>query len=343
MTPRKGLALKGINYDTGTNYAGYLSREVWSHALIHQEISAIRHQLHCNAINIYGSDVNRIVECADAALQQKLHVWLQPRLIDSSPDEMLEHLSLLAITAENLRQQHHHITLNIGCELSIFMSGLIPGRSFLQRASWLNRMWWLWMLLPHYNKRLNTHLKHARGTARLHFKGHISYGAGIWEDIDWAEFDIVGLNYYRDASNQSRYVNDLRHFHQYGKPIVITEFGCCSFDGAERLGASGDSIVDYTKAIPQLKRIPHRNEKVQANYIVDLLNIYETESIYGAFVFEFVEPSHPHSSNRLYDLDIASYGIVKVELNSESDEVLHWKPKAAFHALARYYEQRNAQ
>jgi hypothetical protein len=342
VTLQTGLELKGINYDTGTNYAtGYLSREVWNKALIQQEIDAIRDQLHCNAITIYGSEIDLIIECAHIASERELHIWLQPRLLDSSPDEMLAHLSLLATAAETLRQQYPQVTLNIGCELSIFSSGFVPGRSFLQRASWLGRMWWLWMLLPHFNGRLNAHLKQARDTARMHFKGQISYGAGIWENIDWEAFDIVGLNYYREASNQSSYVNDLRRFHQYGKPIVITEFGCCSFDGADRLGASGDSVVDYTKAVPQLKRIRQRNENVQADYIIDLLNIYKAENIHGAFVFEFTEPSHPHSSNPLYDLDIASYGIVKVNLNAETEIGLRWEPKIAFDALARYYASVN--
>lgn len=340
MTDKKGLVLKGINYDTGTNYApGYLSREVWYQDLIRREIRGIREELHCNTINIFGSDINRLVDCATIALDNNLHVWLQPRLIDSRPDEMLAHLSELARAAEELRKQYENVTLNLGCELSIFMTGIIPGRSFLQRASWLGYMWWLWMLLPRFNNKLNAHLKKARTVARSHFNGHISYGAGIWENIDWREFDIVGLNYYRESSNQASYVKDLRGFYQYNKPIVITEFGCCSFDGADKLGASGDSILDYTGPTPRLRRVYRRNEKVQADYIVDLLNIYQSERIYGAFVFEFIEPSHPYSNDPRYDLDMASYGIVKVYPHNtdQPDSVVQWEPKQAFHELARFY------
>lgn len=332
----KSLTLKGINYDVGTNYGpGYLSRDAWNQDLIQSEIRVIRDELHCNTINIFGSDINRLVECATIALASDLQVWLQPRLIDSTPDEMLAHLSELSREAEELRKEYPNVTLNVGCELSIFMSGLIPGRSFLQRATWLGYMWWLWMLLPPFNYRLNAHLKKALSVARANFKGQITYGSGIWESVDWSEFDMVGLNYYRESSNQSSYVSDLRCFHRHNKRIVITEFGCCSFEGADKLGGSGDSIVDYTKPTPELRGTHIRNEKVQADYLIDLLNIYQSEGIYGAFVFEFTEPSHPHSNDPRSDLDMASYGIVKV--SKQPDSTLHWEPKQAFYELAKFY------
>ena len=224
---------------------------------------------------------------------------------------MLNHLAEVARAAEQLRKQHAHVTLNIGCELSIFMSGIIPRQNFLQRASWLGSWWWVWMLFPRFRHRLNVHLRKATAVARSHFEGQMTYGAGIWENIDWSMFDLVGLNYYRESSNQSSYMTDLRSFHSYNKPIVITEFGCCSFQGANKLGGSGDTIVDYTKLMPTLKGLYTRDEQVQADYLVDLLNIYKAENIYGAFVFEFTEPSHPYSPDPRHDLDMASYGIVK--------------------------------
>src|SRR5690606_10368180 len=120
MTHPNKLLLRGINYDTGTNYApGYLSREVWHPDLIEQELTVIRDELHCNAITIFGSEIDRLVECASVAAAKGLQIWLQPRLIDSSPDEMLAHLAELAQAAEQLRQQHTHVTLNLGCELSV--------------------------------------------------------------------------------------------------------------------------------------------------------------------------------------------------------------------------------
>ncbi len=334
------LVLKGINYDVGTNYApGYLSREDWSHDRMREDICVIKRELHCNAINLFGSDLERLTACAMVALENDLQVWLQPRLIDSQPAEMLKRLAELACIAEQLRQQHTPITLNIGCELSIFMAGLIPGQTFVERVTWLKNRWWLWMWWPRYKKKLNVHLKKALGVARLHFKGQITYASGIWESVDWQPFDIVGLNYYREAYNQSTYANDLRRFHRYRKPIVITEFGCCSFEGADGLGAEGDSIVDYTSHKTRLKGLYKRDEQVQADYLIDLLKIYQAEDIDGAFVFEFTEPSHPYSPDPMDDLDMASYGIVKVypSESTSTEGRRNWEPKRAFHAIARWY------
>lgn len=96
--------------------------------------------------------------------------------------------------------------------------------------------------------------------------------------------------------------------------------------------------MNYTEAAPQLKKVVNRNEKVQADTIVDLLTIYRTEGIHGAFVFEFIEPSHPHSHDPRLDLDTASYGVVKAyPSDPETPDSVRWEPKEAFHALAKFY------
>jgi hypothetical protein len=79
------LTYKGVNYDTGTNYGagGVLSREVWRPDLAGLEIQAIRDQLHCNAIGIFGTDVDRLAQAASVASEHGLYVWLQPRLVDA--------------------------------------------------------------------------------------------------------------------------------------------------------------------------------------------------------------------------------------------------------------------
>lgn len=128
-----------------------------------REIRVIRDELHCNAINVYGTDIERLVECSTAALEDGLHAWLQPRLIDANPNETLAHLSETAREAERLRQEYPGIRLNVGCELSIFASGIIPGSGYLQRAS---RLRYLWPLPPWFNRKLNDLLRRAASVAR---------------------------------------------------------------------------------------------------------------------------------------------------------------------------------
>ncbi len=334
------MEYKGISYDTGTNYAaGFLSGGVWSHELMQREIKVIAHQLHCDSIQIYGSEIQRLVDCSKVALEEGLKVWLQPRLIDATPEEMLVHLSELAKAAEELRLKHSVVTLNIGCELSIFMSGIIPGKTYAKRVS---KLLFLWPFLAFFSKRLNKHLKEATRAAKESFKGRITYGSGIWEDVDWKEFNIIGLNYYREASNYSSYAKNLRDFHKYRKPIVITEFGCCTYKGADKKGGSGDYIVDWSSLQrPKLKHGGYiRSEETQANYIRELLEIFHQEGIAGAFAFQFIEPSYIHSQDPLYDLDMASFAIVKSFSEEFNYEAGYWEPKKAFEEIAKLYSEK---
>ena len=63
------------------------------------------------------------------------------------------------------------------------------------------------------------------------------------------------------------------------------------------------------------------------------------EGIDSGFVFSFVQYQLPHRGEPRQDLDLASYGIVKVDEDRFGDTYpdMAWEPKAAFTALANYY------
>lgn len=331
------LTYQGVNYDTGTNYFpdGRLSRQLWREDLVRQEIRAIRDDLHCNAIGVYGTDVDRLVAAATAALEDGLSVWLQPRLIDGSPQATLDHLAKAAAAAESLRQRYETVSLNVGCELTVFSAGIIPGGGYQERSSKLGSPRY-WPLLPWYNRKLNVLLKRAAAVARSSFGGQLTYGAGLWERVDWGAFDVVGLDYYRIPYNHAKYVQKLKRFRRYGKPVVIVEFGSASFEGAVEKGPSSHEIIDFSRLVPEIRGAYVRDERIQADQIGELLGIYEAEGVDGAFVFEFIEPFHPHAADPRYDLDMAGYGIVKVLPGGEG-EPYRWEPKLAFHEVARRY------
>jgi hypothetical protein len=141
------LSQRGVNYDVGTNYEpGKLSRPVWNRSIVERDLGAIRNELRCNAVTLYGIDVDRLVEAAEVALALGLRVWLQPRLINSTRDEAIALLTEVAKAAEFLRRRHPDVGLNVGCEFTLFSSGMIPGRDHAQRAFLLTWLWWL--LLP---------------------------------------------------------------------------------------------------------------------------------------------------------------------------------------------------
>lgn len=338
VSARKPLSLRGIAYDTGTNYwPGQLSRQIWNRTAVHEEMHVIRDQLHCNAISILGTNIQRLEQAATAAFSQGLQVWMQPRLFDATKQEMLTYLGEVAITAESLRQRYGKLVLNVGCELSMFTQGFIEGSNFQERMATLYAS--PVPLFPEINKALAEHLAAASEIARKHFKGEITYSPIPWEDVDWKLFDIVSANYYRDADNRATYVEGLHKLRRHGKPVVITEFGCCTFEGAEQRGGMGFDIIDFEKSPPRIREGHVRSEQTQSDEIADLLRIYEEEKIDGAFVYQFLSESEVHSTDPRYDLDMASHAIVKSLGIDLARGTVNWSPKLAFHEIAKIYSR----
>jgi hypothetical protein len=336
----RSLAIKGMTYDTGTDYTpqwGVLSREVWETARVQREIAVIHEQLHCTDVSIFGTEIGRNTEGAAIALEQGLRVWIQPRLIDAEPDALLDYLAEAANEAERLRGQNPAVTFNLGVELTLFSAGIVEGNSFAERIP--NLLGTLDQL-PIYNERLNGILSRANTVVREVFGGPVTYGAGAWEGVDWSDFDFVGVDLYRDAYNQATYVDDVRALRRHGKPVVITEFGCCTYEGAQDAGGSGYDIIDWEKSPPELNGEYVRSEQVQADTIGELVDIYQDEGMHGAFVYTFVEPGQTYSPDPRYDLDMPSFGIVKVfpeESGQGYAATGYWEPKAAFHEIAERF------
>ncbi|TDC46471.1 abortive infection protein [Jiangella ureilytica] len=337
MSAPRALRYRGIDYDTGTSYVPHTdSRPDWSSSLMQRHMAVIRTELHANAVTVFGSSPARIFETARFALDAGLEVWVQPRLPDATVTATIEQLAAVAEKVEPLRAESGRLRLNVGCELTIFTTGLIPGRSYLDRA---RRLRWLWPLLPVFNQRLNRMLHRAAGAVRQRFAGEITYGAGSWETVDWEPFDAVGLNHYRDHSNHHRYTAVLDEARRHGKPVLVTEFGCCSYPGADARGAEGDAIVDWDRPDGAVIDGHHpRDETVQARYIGDLLDTFASTGVDGAFVFEYSEPHYLRRHDPRRDLDIASFGIVAVERTDTPAGAGYTEtPKTAFQEVARRY------
>lgn len=332
-TPER--VLRGINYDVGTDYGSVPSRVSWHRSDVVRDLNTIREELHCTTVNLFGTDTGRLAEAADTARRAGLEVWVQPRLVDRPQADLLVHLRDAARAVEQVRREHGGVVLNIGCEWTIFSHGLIPGHGYAERAAHLGHPW-SWPALPVYSRRLNRLLSRAVQEARAEFRGPVTYAAGLWEQVDWSPFDLVGLNYYRLRQNRLGYARRLRRHVRRVKPVVITEFGCASFRGAAALGPAGHNILRYGPEGPYLAPGHLRDEQEQADYLDSLLEVYRAAGVAGTFVFEFAEPYKPHSADPRTDLDMSGYGIVKV-LPGAPGGPIRWEPKAAFHAVARAY------
>ncbi|MEV0615344.1 hypothetical protein AB0I81_18635 [Nonomuraea sp. NPDC050404] len=122
-----------------------------------------------------------------------------------------------------------------------------------------------------------------------------------------------------------------------GKPVAITEFGAAGYQGA-----LGLEIVEYGKDGPvRLTGEYVRDEPGQAAYVRELLEAFDDGGVDSTFVFTFALHDHVHrpDGDPRDDLDLASYGIVKVyeDRLGATYPGMPWDPKAAFTTLADYY------
>jgi hypothetical protein len=334
---------KGINYDTGFMRSGaQSSRPSFDPAQVCRELEIIARDLHCNAVRISGRDPQRIALAARHALDQGLEVWFSPFPSDLTTDELVPYFAEHARLAEALRRESPRTVFVLGCEMSLFNRGFVPGATYMERIQAMMNP-----ALPggtsespeQMQQRFNAFLQRAVAAVRRQFAGPITYASGAWEEVDWSAFDIVGVDHYRDASNQRVYREQLRPYFAHGRPVAVTEFGCCTYRGAADRGAMGWAIVDRSTQPPRLTEDVVRDEQVQASYLTDVLDTLVEEGVDSAFWFTFAGYGYPFSGDPRHDLDCASYGLVKIldRASGETYPGLPWEPKQAFHRLSERY------
>jgi hypothetical protein len=194
-------------------------------------------------------------------------------------------------------------------------------------------------LLRTHNRPLNAFLKRAVAEVRTVFHGPVTYASAPIEEVDWSLFDYVGLDYYRGKQNRTTYGERLKRHFAHDKPVVITEVGCCTYQGAEDKGARGFMIVDPQHP-DRLRSGYVRDEALQAREVADMLDIVDSAGAEGAFVFTFATPTLHYDANPLHDLDMANYALVKSYSGGAHGTTypdMPWEPKAAFRAVADYY------
>jgi hypothetical protein len=326
------MAFRGMNYDVGSVLApGRASRVEFAPELARDELSAIATQLGCTAVRITGEDPARLEAAASIAVELGLTVYFSPTRHNMTNDEALVYLDETAQIAEKLRAGGAEVVFVAGLEVSLFQRGYVLGDTALERIANVRKPWRLLRGVLKYGdpqKKLNRYLAEAVGVIRQRFGGPVTYASGSWEKIDWAPFDFVGVNLYRDARNRTRYQELLRSYAGNGKPLVLTEFGCCTYRGAAGRGALGWSIVDRLVTPPRLTEPVERDEQAQAAEVLDLMDVYESEPVAGAFVFTWANYNYPYAEQPEHNLDTAGYGVVAIMADGS------WRPKALFRALA---------
>jgi hypothetical protein len=298
-------------------------------------------------VRVSGDDPQRLARAGEHALAAGLELWFSPVPINLVPGALPGYLARCAREAERLRRAAEgRVVLVLGCEISLWCAGFFPGGdSVLGRIAAVTDP--ALGSKPDVMAALADGLERARRAhrdivraAREEFAGPVTYAAAPWETVDWELFDLVSVDLYRDSTNAARYRDELRSYARFGKPVAVTEFGCCTYRGAADRGGLGWMITDLNSDPPFIPGIYERDEGEQVRHLHDMLAVYEAESIDSAFWFTFAgfeQPRHPTDPHR--DLDLASYGVVAV-LDHERGTTypdMAWEPKLVFGALAAAY------
>lgn len=341
------MRAKGITYDTGWVHRGVISRRRFDPEQVERELRIIRDDLHCTAVRVSGGDPERIELAAGLAVDLGLEVWFSPYPLELTADEMLSLFADCAERAERLRRRGGEVVFVTGAELSLMSQGFLPGDTCAERIGLLlGRPDGLRELLAEVSVRVNDFLGQAVALVREQFGGKITYASIPPDRVDWTPFDFVSMDLYRSVEIADRFAEGVRSLVAQGKPVAITEFGSASYRGAGDRGAQGLEIVEHdehTRAPLRLNGEYVHDEAGQAAYLRELLEVFDTGGVDSTFVFIFALDGYPHrpDGDLRDDLDLASYGIVKVYEDRHGDTYpdMPWEPKTAFTTLAEYYRK----
>lgn len=338
---KRSLRARGIGYDTGFSRDGIINRP-FDQALVRHELQIIRDDLHCDAVRLIGDDLDRIEVAADCAAELGLEIWFSPFPMQLDPEDMLKLFADAAERAERIRCRGAEVVFVTGAELSLFNTGFLPGDSFEERTGpLLRREPGIRELLAEVPARINDFLARAVTVVRERFGGKVTYASIPFEGVDWTLFDIISVDLHRSQEIAGIFQQSVRALVAQGKPVAITEVGCTTHrDAADNGARGGGEMIEYEGTTPvRLNGDYIRDEQVQATYLRELLGIFSAEGVDAVFVCTFVCYGWPHRSNPREDLDMASWGVVKVLENRKGSTYpdMPWEPKAAFTALADFY------
>jgi hypothetical protein len=339
------MRAKGIAYDTGFVRDGGISRANLDPAVVRRELTIIRDDLHCTAVQIVGGDPQRLELAARCAAELGLEVWFSPCPLELPGTRILSLFAECADRAERLRKTGAEVVFVTGVELTIMDQGFLPGDDVMERVELLlSRPEGRPERLIEVSNQLNDFLGKAVAAVRERFHGKVTYASIPFERVDWTLFDIVSIELIRNAEVADQFADGVRNLVARGKPVAITGFGTATWQGAGDVAPRSMEIVEYDKQTGEPLRLDGeyiRDEDGQARYLRELLEIFDTEGVDSTFVHLFALYNFPHrpDGDPRDDLDLASLGIVKVleDRRGTTYPDLNWEPKAAFAAIAECY------
>ena len=167
---------------------------------------------------------------AAGALKLGLQVWLSPEMFEQSRETTLAYLVRAAAAAESLRQRFPgRLVFCVGTESSLFIRGIVPGRSVGQRVASIRTAG---LRSSPYAGPLQVYLAEASQRVRPAFHGPLTYASIPFEVVDWSLVDVIGVDHYRNSKVEDhRYAETIRRYLGQGKPVVNSEFGHSPYRG----------------------------------------------------------------------------------------------------------------
>ncbi|MCD0443974.1 hypothetical protein LO763_10095 [Glycomyces sp. A-F 0318] len=347
------MRARGIAYDTGLYQPSsaspehFDSRPDFDPDTVRRELTIIRDDLHCNAVQIIGGDPARLETAARYAADLGMEVWFSPYPIGLETGEMLPLFADCAERAERLRAEGAEVVFVTGVELSVMSSGFIDGDGIDDRVARLladpvGRQ----KRIADVSAGLDAFLREAVAAVRDRFHGKVTYAAIPFERLDWDLFDIVTLELIRSAEVADRFREGVRTLvRSHDKPVAVTGFACATWRGAADVAPRSMEIArwDERTGTARLDGEYQRDEPGQAAYLAELLDLFSEEGVDSAFVHLFALYNYPHrpGGDRREDLDLASPGIVAVLDGGRGTTYpdMPWEPKEAFAAVASRYSR----
>lgn len=338
--------MRGVVYDVGLLYGGTtLSVETFDPARVDYDMSIIKNVLRCNTVRIEGQSIERLVKAAEIADTYGLNVLFNPWLMAADADNVVAYMGEAADAAQRLADRGIEVTFVTGCEYTLFNSGAIPGKDFDDRMQWLSSLGkgpgTAIEKLMQASEKLNKILQRICKRVRDRFSGKVTYSSGTWEMVDWAPFDIIGVDYYRNAESDEEYVAGLDRY-RGDKPVYVMEVGCCAYKGAAVRGSEGFAIfqgVDASgNALYEGGITPQRSETEQADYVERQISLLDQAGVECVCIYVFSYPVYPYGKDGI-DYDMVSYALVKSFPAGDArwDHIPAWVPKEAFYRLGAVY------
>jgi len=252
------------------------------HERLDEQLSTIHDELGCNAVSIWAGDgyEDNLIEACRIALQKRFdRIYVLPKYMHFTVDEIAEKLAKLAPRITSLRETSDKIVWVIGNEFTYCVKDLIPGDTFRDKQTWVHNHH------DGYIEAQQTNIPRVFETIlpviRKIYRYPVAYNAGPNEIdlVPWNDplFESVCWNaYLKPAYRESTEKSLLDKFSQlkrFRKPIIASEFGCATWTGA---GQASDTTLFQSQAY---------DEDEQADSIDRHCMMFNDARIDGAFLY----------------------------------------------------------